>query len=108
MKLFFFLNWESKFSAQEWGTQQDDLKQTIVFHISDSANLLHKYPGYSRHASSLAQMPPVSERHGARDVIGKRSKIPCVDTTEHSLGLYSLQSTMAYMILFVPFKFVAN
>lgn len=55
-----------------------------LFHISDSANLLRKCPGYSRHVSSLAQMPLVSEHHGAKDIIGKRRKIPCADTTEHS------------------------
>ena len=58
-------------------------KSPLKFHNSDSVNLLHKYPGYSRPASSLEQMPPVSEHHGGRDVTGKRGKYG--DTTAHSV-----------------------
>jgi hypothetical protein len=71
----------NKFSAQETEeglSRQKDLEQTTEFHNSDSANLLRKYPGYSKPASSLEQMSPISEHHESR---GKR---PCGDSVAHS------------------------
>lgn len=64
--------------------ERSEAKQTTEFHNSDSANLLRKYPGYSKPASSLEQMPPISEHHESRRVIGKRGKGPCGDSIAHS------------------------